>query len=177
MCFRSERDLSRAALKSESALYNNNSRRKENIYYYWELNFGDFQSVLHVPLKRGKVRERRLFPVIARCARLSARCAAASESSALSSAKDDIFGERHNREAGWHMISNGLFLGFMFCFGWGWLTQWTGSLAGAAPWFQQVPAEGLVSLCAFAAVGGGVKGEGEVGECFLKSYYLFLSFL
>lgn len=64
------------------------------------LTLGTFQSVLHVPLKRGKVRGGRLFPVIARCARLSARCAAASESSALSSAKDDIFGERHSREAG-----------------------------------------------------------------------------
>lgn len=56
--------------------------------------------MLHVLPKRGKVRERRLFPVIVRCARLSARCAAACESSALCSAKDDIFGERHNREAG-----------------------------------------------------------------------------
>lgn len=56
--------------------------------------------MLHVLLKRGKVRERRLFAVIVRCARLSARCTAACESSALCSARDDISGERHSREAG-----------------------------------------------------------------------------
>lgn len=56
--------------------------------------------MLHVLLKRGKVRERGLFPVIVQCARLSARCTTACESSALCSAEDDIFGERHNREAG-----------------------------------------------------------------------------
>lgn len=111
--------MSRAALKNESSFVQQQQQKKTFIAIR-SLTLGTFRTRC-MCFQREEWWEKGVclewwYSVLIPLPGALLKVATACESSSLYLEKIDIFGEGHDREAGWHIISNDLFFGLLFSF-------------------------------------------------------------